>query len=99
MASPVCHVTPESPPILTFHGSADFLVSVANAQELDKVLEKAGTVHRTFIIEGWGHPPFGWVGPTFRVIELAMVAFFTEHLKDDEVAWHRLKTGLAVLSG
>jgi acetyl esterase/lipase len=54
-ASPVTYVGEDDPPILTFHGVDDAIVSVEQAQLLHAALDKAGVPQTLTIIEGAGH--------------------------------------------
>ncbi len=77
-ASPVTYVTPDDPPFLTVHGTADPLVPVGQAQVLDAALRKAGVPSTLVILEGAGHG-----GREFRTSELRtrINDFFSEHLR------------------
>ena len=54
-ASPVSYVDAGDPPILTFHGTADPVVPVEQAELLHATLEKADVPQQLFIIEGATH--------------------------------------------
>ncbi len=61
-ASPVFHVTPQSPPVLIQHGTSDRVVPVSQAETLAKRLSEQGVKHFLETIEGadhcfWGVPP------------------------------------------
>jgi len=53
--SPVNLVTSEWPPVLMFHGDADRTVSIAQTQELVRVLEKHGVPHEFHVVPGGDH--------------------------------------------
>lgn len=55
MASPITHVSPGDAPVLTLHGTADALVPIAQAEELDAALRRAGVEHRFVRMVGFGH--------------------------------------------
>jgi acetyl esterase/lipase len=54
-ASPVNHVTPSSPPFLIIHGADDTLVPLAQSQELQRRLVRAGVESRLIVVPGKGH--------------------------------------------
>lgn len=54
-ASPITHVSPGDAPVLTLHGTADALVPIAQAEELDAALRRAGVEHRFVRMVGFGH--------------------------------------------
>lgn len=54
-ASPVTHVTKDSPPVLILHGLIDPQVDVGQPKTLAKVLKKYGVEHETLYLEGVGH--------------------------------------------
>lgn len=54
-ASPVTHITPNSPPTLIVHGLADPTVDYIQAVELANVLRKHGVTHDLVLLEGIGH--------------------------------------------
>jgi acetyl esterase/lipase len=54
-ASPVTHVSAGDAPVLTLHGTADALVPIAQAEELDVALRRAGVEHRFVRMVGFGH--------------------------------------------
>lgn len=54
-ASPVTHVTRESPPMLTLHGRADTTVDFGQAEELDRVARERGASHQLILLDGVGH--------------------------------------------
>jgi acetyl esterase/lipase len=57
--SPASYLDSQDPPVLTFQGTADVLVPVAQARELDELARKAGVSHELVILEGANH---GWGG-------------------------------------
>ena len=54
-ASPVTHVTPDSPPFLLVHGTADWLVPYAQSEQLAQALTDAGVDARLVPVEGAQH--------------------------------------------
>jgi acetyl esterase/lipase len=54
-ASPVNHVTKNSPPTLILHGTVDKTVDRAQSQELDRVLTAHGVAHEFIMVAGAGH--------------------------------------------
>ena len=55
LASPTTHITPDDPPTLTFHGTIDDIVPIAQADLLDKQLAVAKVSHQYHRLEGWPH--------------------------------------------
>lgn len=55
MASPIHHLSPDDPPILTIHGRLDEVVPVEQALILDSEMKKHGLNHRLVILEDQGH--------------------------------------------
>jgi acetyl esterase/lipase len=79
LASPVTHVTPDDPPFLIMHGTADPMVSIKQAEILHDALRQA-EVDSTFVkIVNGGHV-FNCPEVTNRV-----TAFFDKHLRDKNV--------------
>ena len=54
-ASPVTHVTKNSPPVLILHGQIDTTVDRAQSEELAGVLTKHGVPHEFVLVAGAGH--------------------------------------------
>ncbi|MFD2255695.1 alpha/beta hydrolase fold domain-containing protein [Luteolibacter algae] len=54
-ASPVNHVTPDSPPIFIYHGSEDTLVPTAHPHALIAALEANNVEHQVYWINGRSH--------------------------------------------
>jgi acetyl esterase/lipase len=54
-ASPVYHVTPDSPPVFLYHGTDDKLVKPEHAWAMIDALERNGVPHETCWIQGRGH--------------------------------------------
>lgn len=56
--SPLTHVRPGSPAVVTVHGDADPLVPYAHATRLHKALDKAGVKNELVTVKGGGHGGF-----------------------------------------
>jgi dipeptidyl aminopeptidase/acylaminoacyl peptidase len=54
-ASPVTHVTPDAPPFLLVHGTADWLVPYAQSEQLHGALTTVGVDSRLVPVEGAEH--------------------------------------------
>ena len=79
LASPVSHVTRNSPPTLIIHGSADTTVDRDQSEELARVLAAQGVTHRLIRVPGAGHAfPLVEKGIDLRA---DVVAFFDRHLR------------------
>jgi acetyl esterase/lipase len=72
--SPVHHVTRSSPPFLIFHGADDTLVPLAQSQELQRRLTRAGVGSRLIVVPGKGH---WFLLDRSQIAEVAR--FFQEH--------------------
>lgn len=58
-ASPIYHITPQSPPTIIFHGKVDPVVPLRQSDNLHKQLQEAGVPNLYVTYEGEGH---GWTG-------------------------------------
>ena len=56
--SPLSHVRPGLPPVITIHGDADNTVPYSHAERLHTALDKAGVPNQLFTIRGAGHGGF-----------------------------------------
>lgn len=56
--SPLAHVRPGLPPVITIHGDRDELVPYAHAVRLEKQLDQAGVVNELVTVAGGGHGGF-----------------------------------------
>jgi acetyl esterase/lipase len=74
-ASPVRHVDRKDPPVLILHGTADDLVPVSQAEELDAVLTARRVPHRTILLPGLGH------GFDFRTRGMDLLGTVTNFLR------------------
>jgi acetyl esterase/lipase len=54
-ASPITHVTPQAPPFLLVHGTADWLVPFAQSELLAAALREAGVTVQLETVDGAGH--------------------------------------------
>jgi acetyl esterase/lipase len=54
-ASPIMHVTANSPPVFLYHGTEDKLVQPVHTSELAKALGKKGVTNEVFWLHGKGH--------------------------------------------
>ena len=79
-ASPLAHLTPQSPPTLIIHGTVDALVPIRHADALARALEAAGVDHTYVRLEGWGHA-MDRAEPAFAYCADAMDRFFQYHLR------------------
>ncbi len=54
-ASPITHVSPDSPPFLIYQGLADTAVNPFQSAEFEQALTAAGVPHQSLFIQGVGH--------------------------------------------
>lgn len=54
-ASPITHVSAGDAPMITLHGTADTLVPIVQAEELEAALRRVGVEHRFVRMVGFGH--------------------------------------------
>jgi acetyl esterase/lipase len=78
LASPVTHVTPDDPPALLIHGTADPLVLMEQSELFQKKLRAAGVEAELMRVEKAGH---GFFGRDREDVFEAAVRFFDKHLK------------------
>jgi acetyl esterase/lipase len=78
-ASPITHVTPDAPPFLLVHGTADWLVPYAQSEQLHAALTAAGARCRLEPVEGAQHI-FDGCDDIDAVVRLS-VDFLVEHLR------------------
>ena len=87
LTAPVEHVSPQSPPTLILHGTADTTVDRDQATQLADELRAAGVEHELILLEGVGHT-FDletWRGkPLPRDLRPVVLRFFDAHLKSGE---------------
>jgi len=68
--SPLRHITPSTPPVISVHGTADPTVPYEQSLRLHETLERSGVPNRLFTVEGGGHGDFSedvW-GSAYRFI-------------------------------
>ena len=83
-ASPVHHISKNSPPTLILHGLIDSTVDYEQAKELARKLEARGVEHQLALLEGVGHTfdLQGWQHkPLPQDVRSMVVGFFDKHLK------------------
>lgn len=84
IASPVTHVTKNSPPMLTLHGRADATVDYPQAEELARVARERGASHELLLLDNVGHT-FDlqtWAKkPLPTDLRPVMLAFLAKHMK------------------
>jgi acetyl esterase/lipase len=78
-ASPITFVTKDDPPILTFQGTADTMVSVKNAIELSEAQTREHVAGRVELIVGGGHGD--WSKEDWARTESEAMDFFDRWLK------------------
>jgi dipeptidyl aminopeptidase/acylaminoacyl peptidase len=80
-ASPVTHVSPDDPPIMLIHGTADATVPFRQSVIMKERLEAAGVPVELVAVEGAGH---GWNTGTTRAQRIGLretsMAFMIKHL-------------------
>lgn len=75
----VDHITPQCPPVLTLHGTADQTVDIEHAHALDAAIRSVDASHELIVVEGAPH--------TFNVISQwgdysqQIIDFFDSHLR------------------
>lgn len=79
LASPMQHVTKDTPPMLLLHGDQDTLVPLAGSERFADTLKKAGVECELVVLKGVGHIYQQGHGDEVRQ---AMVKFFDKHLKE-----------------
>lgn len=85
-ASPAAHVSPDDPPFLLMHGTADDRVPHAQSEKFRALLETVGIEADLVLIEGGGHGA-SFPGATNPPNYLgAMVSFFERHLSSEAKA-------------
>ena len=78
LASPIAHVTPDDPPVLTLQGDMDPLVPHKHAELLDEKMKAAGVPHDLVMFKGAGH---GFPGESGKKAQRLTYEFFDKHLK------------------
>lgn len=84
IASPVTHVTEDSPPVLILHGRADTSVGYPQSEELARLLKQHDVEYEMMLFDGVGHT-FGltsWKGQSLpRDLRPVVLAFLAKHMK------------------
>ena len=94
-ASPINYICKNCPPVLTFHGTLDPVVSFQQAELLHAALRKAGVPEKLVPIPNGLHG--GWSKEVKRKAEEQAVAFFDQYLKgkpDPTIEAHAAASGL-----
>ncbi len=78
-ASPITHITPDDPPFLVLHGTADKTVPVEQSEILAAALTKGGVRNQLVLVEGAPHTFH--LQPKERDLRPLVVGFFDQHLK------------------
>ena len=82
-ASPVDHVSSDSPPVLIVHGTEDPLVNFSQSSDLDRVLTQKGVAHEFVALERVGHSfdLTSWQGkPLARDLRPVVLGFLRQYL-------------------
>jgi acetyl esterase/lipase len=79
-ASPMSHLRPDAPPVLTIHGTTDSIVPFEQAERLHAALAKAGVSSRLETLSGKGHF-FDWTPEDWQFTEAVARDFADRHLK------------------
>jgi acetyl esterase/lipase len=79
LASPATHATPDDPPALVLHGTADKTVPYSESEELAAALAKAGVEHQLVLVEGAPHTFH--LQPKEQDLRPLVLGFFDKHLK------------------
>jgi dipeptidyl aminopeptidase/acylaminoacyl peptidase len=82
LASPIEHVTPQSPPYLMLHGTADTVAPYRQSVSMRAALHAAGVPATLVTLPGIGHafPPISPL-PPFRTSTCTMLAFLQQRLR------------------
>jgi acetyl esterase/lipase len=75
--SPLLFVTPDDPPVLLVHGTADTLVPLSNSQILHEALGAERVESKLIVLEGAGH---GFEGEQAKQAITAVADWFAQHL-------------------
>jgi len=76
--SPISYVSPDDPPVLQVHGSADDIVPIQHARNLDARLRAARVESELYVVEGANHGVAGAADPGGAS---RATAFFRQHLR------------------
>ncbi len=75
--SPLLYVSPDDPPTLLVHGTADGLVPISTSETIHAAFKEAGVTTDFVVIEGAGH---GFRGEHETIATDALIAWFEKHL-------------------
>jgi acetyl esterase/lipase len=78
LASPIQHITKDTPPMLLLHGDQDRLVPLLGSQRFADALKKSGIGCQLIVLKGVGHVYQTAAGDQVRQ---EMMKFFDKHLK------------------
>lgn len=80
-ASPITHVSPDDPPTLSLHGTADRLVPYAQSVALHRALTEAGVPNRLITVARGGHG-FDWLThPQAAAWQAGLIRWLDAYLK------------------
>ena len=79
MFSPITNVSPDDPPVFTYHGKADQTVPIVHAEQLIAKLKENGIVVENYLVEKAGHG-LGKTNPDGPDFKSATVEFLKKHL-------------------
>ncbi|MBI3468606.1 MAG: DUF829 domain-containing protein [Planctomycetes bacterium] len=79
LASPATHASPDDPPALILHGTADKTVPYSESEELAAALKQAGVEHQLVLVEGAPHTFH--LQPKQQDLRPLVLGFFDKHLK------------------
>ena len=79
MFSPITYVSPDDPPVFTYHGKADQTVPIVHAEQLIAKLKENGVVVENYLVEKAGHG-LGNANPDGPDFKSATVEFLKKHL-------------------
>ena len=92
LASPVAHISAQTPPTLLIHGGEDQLVRTENMDRLADKLKEANVSHEIILIpyaqHGFDYNFNGWGA---QIVKPVMLEFLNENLKQFKVQSSRLK--------
>lgn len=77
--SPILQVSPDDPPTLLIHGTADTTVPIAHSERAHAAFKEVGVKTEYIVMEGAGH---GFRGEQAEQATAARVQWFVEHLLD-----------------
>jgi len=77
--SPILQVTPDDPPTLLIHGTADSTVPISHSERAHAAFQAAGVETDYIVMEGAGH---GFRGEQAEQASTARVKWFVDHLVD-----------------